>query len=102
MVALTGVEPAVRQFSSVQLGLSGCRVSTVGVLGWAEMPPRSAAVLPRSCPGPAFRRTRPRARPRYARWRYGAKWGVRWRWMDSRRWHIPWIVETRNSDRTWE
>ena len=44
MVALTGVEPADRQFSSVQLGLSGCRFSTVGVPGYSGIPPRSADV----------------------------------------------------------
>ena len=48
MVALTGVEPAVRQFSSVQLGLSGCRFSTVGIPGWPKTPPRTADVVARS------------------------------------------------------
>src|ERR1035437_4090507 len=48
MVALTGVEPAVRQFSSVQLGLSGCRFSTVGIPGCPKTPPRTADVVARS------------------------------------------------------
>jgi hypothetical protein len=63
LVALTGVEPAVRQFSSVQLGLSGCRFSTVGVRKVIEHTPRIRDVLPRSCPGAGFRRTKPRAKP---------------------------------------
>src|ERR1035437_2436966 len=47
LVALTGVEPAVRQFSSVQLGLSGCRFSTVGDRKVIEHTPRIRDVLPR-------------------------------------------------------
>src|ERR1035437_350087 len=48
MVALTGVEPANRQFSSVQFSLSGCRFSTVGIPGWSGIPPRSADVTAQS------------------------------------------------------
>src|ERR1035437_8923907 len=48
MVALTGVEPANRQFSSAQLGLSGCRFSIVGIPGCSETPPRSADVTAQS------------------------------------------------------
>src|ERR1017187_2873039 len=48
MVALTGVEPDGCQFSSVQLGLSSCVFSTVGVPGSPGMPPRAADVTAQS------------------------------------------------------
>src|ERR1035437_2213704 len=48
MVALTGVEPAVRQFSSVQLSLSGCGFSTVGIPRCSETLPRTTDVVARS------------------------------------------------------
>jgi hypothetical protein len=59
MVALTGVEPADRQFSSVHVGLSGCRFSTVGIPGWPETPQRTADVVARS-----WRTWRPEGRRR--------------------------------------
>jgi hypothetical protein len=48
MVALTGIEPAGYQFSSVQLSLSGCVFSTVGIPGYSETPPRTADVTAQS------------------------------------------------------
>src|ERR1019366_1403795 len=48
LVALTGVEPADRQFSSVQFSLSSCVFSTVGISGCCETPPRIADVMTRS------------------------------------------------------
>ena len=50
MVALTGIEPAGRQFSSVQLGLSSCVFGLVQSATRAFMPRRVADVLPRCCP----------------------------------------------------
>src|ERR1017187_289797 len=67
MVALTGVEPAVRQFGSVQLGLSGCRFSTVGIPECAEIPPRRADVVARSAPAPKKKAAHPRGRLRLLR-----------------------------------
>jgi hypothetical protein len=45
MVALTEIEPEGCQFRSVQLGLSGCVFSAVGIPGWSETPPRIADVV---------------------------------------------------------
>jgi hypothetical protein len=42
MVALTGIEPEGCQFSPVQLGLSGCVFSTVGISRCSETPPRTS------------------------------------------------------------
>ena len=72
MVALTGVEPANRQFSSVQLGLSGCRFSTVQFARRLRKAPRTAGVVSRWSPGPVFRRTqtaRKTAKTTAPRWR---------------------------------
>ena len=48
MVALTGIEPDGCQFTSVQLGLSGCVFSAVGIPGCSETPPRTADVTAQS------------------------------------------------------
>ena len=48
MVALTGIEPDGCQFSPVQLGLSGCVFSPVGIPGCSETPPRTADVTAQS------------------------------------------------------
>ena len=48
MVALTGIEPDGCQSSSVQLGLSGCVFSTVGIPGRSETPLRTADVTAQS------------------------------------------------------
>ena len=48
MVALTGIEPDGRRFSSVELGLSSCVFSTAGVPGCSETPPRTADVTAQS------------------------------------------------------
>src|SRR5579862_2995773 len=48
MVALTGIEPDRGQFSSVQLGLSSCVFSPVGIPRWSETPPRTADVTAQS------------------------------------------------------
>jgi hypothetical protein len=50
LVALTGIEPAGRQFSSVQLGLSSCVFGLVQFATKAFRPLRVADVLPRCCP----------------------------------------------------
>ena len=50
MVALTGIEPASFQFSSVQFSLSSCVFSTVGTPQGAFRALRVADVLPRCCP----------------------------------------------------
>ena len=50
LVALTGIEPAGRQFSSGQLGLSSC---VFGLVHYATRPVRAVRmpdVLPRCCP----------------------------------------------------
>jgi len=61
MVALTGIEPDGCQFSSVQLGLSGCVFSSVGIPRWSETPPRTADVTAQSqrSRGPRGARVRP-------------------------------------------
>jgi hypothetical protein len=48
MVALTGIEPAGCQFSSGELGLSGCVFSTVGIPRWPKTLPRTADVTAQS------------------------------------------------------
>jgi|ERR1035441_3904200 hypothetical protein len=48
MVALTGIEPDGCRFSSVQLGLSSCVFSPVGIPRWSETPPRTADVTAQS------------------------------------------------------
>jgi hypothetical protein len=48
MVALMGIEPDGWQFGSAQLGLSGCRFSTVGIPGCSGTPPRTADVTAQS------------------------------------------------------
>src|SRR5450756_1444447 len=55
MIALTGVEPANRQFSSVQLGLSSCVFGLVQFAARAFRAVRMADVLPRCCPAPRIR-----------------------------------------------
>src|ERR1017187_2259796 len=55
MVALTGVEPAKRQFSSVQLGLSSCVFGLVQFATRAFRAVRMADVLPRCCPAARIR-----------------------------------------------
>src|ERR1035441_4114135 len=68
MVALTGVEPAKRQSSSVQLGLSSCVFGLVQFASRAFRAVRMADVLPRCCPVARIRllagqsNTRPPAR----------------------------------------
>jgi hypothetical protein len=55
MVALTGIEPAGYQFSSVQLGLSSC---VFGLVQFATRSVRAvwmADVLPRCCPATRIR-----------------------------------------------
>ena len=47
---LTGIEPAGRQFSSVQLGLSSCVFGPVQFATRAFRAVRMADVLPRCCP----------------------------------------------------
>src|SRR5260221_10950062 len=48
MVALTGIEPEGWQFSSLQLGLSGCVFSAAGIPGCSETPLRTADVTAQS------------------------------------------------------
>ena len=48
LVALTGIEPDGCQFSLVQLGLTGCVFSPVGIPGCSETPPRTAVVTAQS------------------------------------------------------
>jgi hypothetical protein len=48
MVALTGIEADNRQFDSVQLGLSGCDFSAVGIPGCSETTARTADVTAHS------------------------------------------------------
>jgi hypothetical protein len=48
MVALTGFEPAYRQFGRVQLRLSSCVFSPVGIPRWSETPPQTADVTAQS------------------------------------------------------
>src|ERR1035437_6065497 len=55
LVALTGVEPASCQFSSVQLGLSSCVFGLVQFAARAFRAVRMADVLPRCCPAPRIR-----------------------------------------------
>jgi hypothetical protein len=55
VVALTGIEPAGRQFSSVQLSLSSCVFGLVQFATMAFRPIRVADVLPRCCPAAKIR-----------------------------------------------
>jgi hypothetical protein len=55
LVALTGIEPAGRQFSSVQLGLSSCVFGLVHYATRAFRALRKPDVLPRSCPAAKIR-----------------------------------------------
>src|ERR1019366_7017094 len=55
LVALTGVEPAKRQFSSVQLGLSSCVFGLVQFATRSFRAVRLADVLPRCCPAAKIR-----------------------------------------------
>src|ERR1700681_4970116 len=55
MVALTGIEPAGYQFSSVQLGLSSCVFGLVQFATRAFRAVRMADVLPRCCPAARIR-----------------------------------------------
>ena len=55
LVALTGIEPAGRQFSSVQLGLSSCVFGSVQFATRAFSAVRMADVLPRCCPAARIR-----------------------------------------------
>jgi hypothetical protein len=48
LVALTGIEPDGCQFDSVQLGLSGCVFSAVGIPGCSETTARTADVTAQS------------------------------------------------------
>jgi hypothetical protein len=50
LVALTGIEPATLQFSSVQLGLSGCVFGPVQFATRTFVAARRADVLPWCCP----------------------------------------------------
>ena len=52
LVALTGIEPDGCQFSLVQLGLTGCVFSPVGIPRCSETPPRTADVTAQSQRGP--------------------------------------------------
>ena len=55
MVALTGIEPAGYQFSSVQLGLSSCVFGLVQFATRAFRAVWMADVLPRCCPATRIR-----------------------------------------------
>ena len=55
VVALTGIEPATLQFSSVQLGLSGCVFGPVQFATKAFVAVRMADVLPWCCPAVGIR-----------------------------------------------
>ena len=55
MVALTGIKPAGRQFSSVQLGLSSCVFGLVQFATRAFRAVWMADVLPRCCPATRIR-----------------------------------------------
>jgi hypothetical protein len=55
VVALTGIEPATLQFSSVQLGLSSCVFGLVQSATRAFMAVRRADVLPWCCPAAGIR-----------------------------------------------
>src|SRR2546426_9081226 len=55
MVALTGIEPAEYQFSSVQLGLSSCVFGLVQFATRAFRAVWMADVLPRCCPATRIR-----------------------------------------------
>ena len=55
VVALTGIEPATLQFSSVQLGLSGCVFGPVQFATKAFVAVRMADVLPWCCPAAGIR-----------------------------------------------
>jgi hypothetical protein len=68
MVALTGIEPAGRQFSSVQLGLSRYVFSPVQFATRAFKAVRMADVLPRCCPAARIRLLRSASRLRAAGW----------------------------------
>jgi hypothetical protein len=48
MVALTGIEPDGSRFGSVQVGLSSCVFSRVGIRRWSETVPRTADVTAQS------------------------------------------------------
>src|ERR1022692_5347725 len=55
VVALTGIEPATLQFSSVQLGLSSCVFGPVQFATRAFVTVRRADVLPWCCPAAGIR-----------------------------------------------
>src|ERR1022692_3330311 len=55
VVALTGIEPATLQFSSVQLGLSSCVFGPVQFATRAFVAVRRADVLPWCCPAAGIR-----------------------------------------------
>ena len=55
VVALTGIEPATLQFSSVQLGLSGCVFGPIQFATKAFVAVRRADVLPWCCPAAGIR-----------------------------------------------
>ena len=55
LVALTGIEPAGYQFSSVQLGLSSCVFGLVQFATKAFRAVWMADVLPRCCPATRIR-----------------------------------------------
>ena len=54
-LALTGIEPAGRQFSSVQLGLSSCVFGLVQYATKTFRAVRMPGVLPRCCPAAGIR-----------------------------------------------
>ena len=54
VVALTGIEPATLQFSSVQLGLSSCVFGPFQFVTTPKRALRTADVLPWCCPAPRF------------------------------------------------
>jgi hypothetical protein len=55
VVALTGIEPATLEFSSVQLGLSSCVFGAVQFATKALVVVRRADVLPWCCPAAGIR-----------------------------------------------
>jgi len=55
LVALTGIEPATLEFSSVQLGLSSCVFGAVQFATKALVVVRRADVLPWCCPAAGIR-----------------------------------------------
>jgi hypothetical protein len=54
VVALTGIEPAGRRYSSVQVGLSSCVFGPVQFATRAFRAVQVADVLPRCCPATEF------------------------------------------------